>query len=260
MAGVEGLGRARHGRLIPDPRCSGNPPRRQLDDARAQVRSVVTQNVPTPALPARLAGAVDLVADGTMLMRQPGERVALGCSGLIYHAAPDASSLELADPEELAGQWINVIQAIIDRDWTWRGTGSPTLVISRTVTLPDAVGAPSDTVDAGVIELMNTINTQAVNKPDRSFIRLMFLDALPPRMGPDGLPYEIAVTYKLRLRLEGGSSVNQSIETRLPIVTPPAQVPRVVAVGIALTPYDHDPEYASTSSRTRRLWLEFAEP
>jgi hypothetical protein len=211
-------------------------------------------------LPARLAGAVDLVADGTMLMRQPGERVALGCSGLIYHAAPDASSLELADPEELAGQWINVIQAIIDRDWTWRGTGSPTLVISRTVTLPDAVGAPSDTVDAGVIELMNTINTQAVNKPDRSFIRLMFLDALPPRMGPDGLPYEIAVTYKLRLRLEGGSSVNQSIETRLPIVTPPAQVPRVVAVGIALTPYDHDPEYASTSSRTRRLWLEFAEP
>src|SRR5690349_2938723 len=33
MAGVEGLGRVRHGRLIPDPRCSGNPPRRQLDDA-----------------------------------------------------------------------------------------------------------------------------------------------------------------------------------------------------------------------------------
>jgi hypothetical protein len=38
MAGVEGLGRARHGRLIPDPRCSGNPPRRQLDDAYRRVQ------------------------------------------------------------------------------------------------------------------------------------------------------------------------------------------------------------------------------
>src|SRR5690349_23376192 len=33
VAGVEGLGRARHGRLIPDLRRSGNPPRRQLDGA-----------------------------------------------------------------------------------------------------------------------------------------------------------------------------------------------------------------------------------
>jgi hypothetical protein len=33
VAGVEGLGRARHGGLIPDPRPSGNPPRHQLDDA-----------------------------------------------------------------------------------------------------------------------------------------------------------------------------------------------------------------------------------
>jgi hypothetical protein len=33
VAGVEGLGRARHVGLITDPRPSGNPPRRQLDDA-----------------------------------------------------------------------------------------------------------------------------------------------------------------------------------------------------------------------------------
>src|ERR687898_2484511 len=33
VAGVEGLGRARHASLIPDPRLSGNPTHRQLDDA-----------------------------------------------------------------------------------------------------------------------------------------------------------------------------------------------------------------------------------
>jgi hypothetical protein len=33
VAGVEGLGRARHAGLIPEPRPSDNPARRQLDDA-----------------------------------------------------------------------------------------------------------------------------------------------------------------------------------------------------------------------------------
>src|SRR4051812_28373143 len=33
VAGVEGLGRARHGRLIADSQRSGNPTRRQLDEA-----------------------------------------------------------------------------------------------------------------------------------------------------------------------------------------------------------------------------------
>jgi hypothetical protein len=37
-------------------------------------------------------------------------------------------------------------------------------------------------------------------------------------------------------------------------------VPVVVAAGIALTPYIRDGEYATTASRTKRLWLEFAEP
>ena len=37
VAGVEGLGRARHGCLITDPRWSGNPARRQLGDAKARL-------------------------------------------------------------------------------------------------------------------------------------------------------------------------------------------------------------------------------
>lgn len=227
---------------------------------RAPVRSVVAQNEPSPALLGRLAAALDLVADGPMLLGIPGERIVFGCAGLTYHAAPDASSLEFADPAELAGQWLNAVQVVIGRDWSWRGAGSPTLVVSRTVSLPDAIGSVSETVDVGTMELMNSINVQAARRPDRSFARLVFIDALPARLGPDGLPYEMRVSYRLRVQLEGGGNVEQSIDTRLPIVTPPRQVSKVVAAGIALTPYEHDTEYASTGSRTRHLWVEFAEP
>jgi hypothetical protein len=227
---------------------------------RAPIRAVVAQNEPSPALLGRLASALDLVADGPMLMGRPGDRIAFGCSGLTYHAAPDASSLEFADPAELASQWISAVQVVLDRDWTWRGAGSPTIVVSRTVELPDATGAVSEVADIGTIELMNSVNVQATKNPDRSFTRMVFLDALRPRMGPDGFPYEMAVTYRARLRLEGGGGITMTVDTLLPVVTPPKQVPKVVAAGIALTPYGHDAEYASTDARIKSLWLEFAEP
>jgi hypothetical protein len=227
---------------------------------RASIRSVVAQNEPTPALLGRLASVLDIVADGPALIGQPGDRVALGCAGLTTHAAPDATSLEFADPSELAGQWLNAVQVVLDRDWTWRGAGSPTLVVSRTVSLPDAPGAVSESADVGTIELMNSINVQAMKNPSRSFTRMIFIDALPPRLGPDGFPYEMAVTYNVRLNLEGGGGITTSVSNRLPIVTPPKQVPKVVAAGLALTPYGRDSEYASTDSRRKSLWLEFAEP
>ncbi len=226
----------------------------------AVMHAVATQNEPSPALLSRLAASLDLASDGPMLMGGAGERVAFSCAGLTHHVAPDASSIEFFDQSELAGQWINAVQVVIDRDWTWRGAGSPTLLVSRTVSLPDAVGAPSETVDVGSVELMNTINVQAAKNPDRSFTRMVFLDAFAPRLAPDGFPYEMAVTYQVSLRLEGGGQIVQSIQTRLPIVTPPRQAPAVVAAGLALTPYEHDSEYASTGSRIKRLWLEFAEP
>jgi hypothetical protein len=227
---------------------------------RAETRSVVAQNDASAALLARLASALDLVVDGLALMGRPGERVALGCTGLTYYAAPDASSLEFSDPAELAGQWINAVQIVIDRDWTWRGAGSPSLVVTRTVSLLGAPGSVSQTDDVGTIELMNAINNQATRNTDSSFTRMIFLDALPPRVGSDGFPYEMSMQYGVRFRLEGGGSVPQSAETRLPIVTPPAQLPKIVAAGIALTPYERDAEYAATGARTKRLWFEFAEP
>ena len=216
---------------------------------KAVVRAVPAQNEPSPALVGRLAAALDLEADGPMLMSRVGERVAFGCAGLTHHLAPDSSSIEFTDPAELSGQWISAVQVVVDRDWTWRGAGSPTLVVTRTVTLPDVVGAPTESADVGTIELMNSINIQAAKNSKRAFTRMIFIDALPPRLGPDKLPYEMAVTYRAQLRVERGSRVTQSIDTLLPIVTPPVQVPKVVAAGVALTAYGRDAEYAATDAR-----------
>jgi hypothetical protein len=227
---------------------------------RSAKRGVAPQNNPTLSLTERLAQASDLTADGAMLLGRTGERVAFGCAGLTHHAAPDATSLEFTEPKELAGQWINVAQAIINRDWTWRGSGSPTVRVMRTISLPGAPSNAPQTVEVGTIELMQTVNVQARTKPLRDRMRLIFVDAFAPPIGKDGLPYEVEVRYAMTVSFEGGTSVTQTIDSRLPVATPPAQVPRVVAAGLALTPFEADERYATTGSRIKKLWLEFAEP
>jgi hypothetical protein len=228
--------------------------------ARAARSATVAQNDPSTVLVDRLAIAADLVANDSMLLGREGERVAFGCAGLTHHAAPDMSSLEFAEPGELAGQWINVSQMVIDRDWTWRGQGAPTVRVRRRIALPGAPGDSPQWVDVGEIQLMNTINVQARNKPERGYIRMIFVDAFPPPLGQDGLPYEAAVDYEMRLSFEGAMSATQSVSTLLPVATRPGQVPKVRAAGIALTQYEASEDYSSTAPRIRRLWLEFDEP
>jgi hypothetical protein len=42
--------------------------------------------------------------------------------------------------------------------------------------------------------------------------------------------------------------------------TPPAQVPRIVAAGLALSEYKRNDAYSATEPRRRHLWLEFDQP
>lgn len=229
-------------------------------EGRAAATAVVSQNMSTTALLGRLAAATDLVASGAVLLAPEGLRTAMGCAGIGHYVAPDGSSLELDDPTQLAGQWANVLRFEVNRDWTWRGAGSPSLVVTRTVHQVGANATPDVATEVGSIELMNAVNVQAIRRPDRSGTRIVFVDVFSPPLASDGLPYELELTYTARFRLEGGSVLTRSVTTQLPIVTPPRQTPVVVAAGIALTPYAHDADYASTSSRTRRLWLEMSEP
>lgn len=228
--------------------------------ARAAVSATVAQNDPSSVLVDRLAIVADLVADGAMLLGREGERIAFGCAGLTHHAAPDGTSLEFAEPGELASQWLNVAQMVLDRDWTWRGQGAPTVRVRRRIALP---GAPADIpawVEVGTIQLANAINVQARRHPERGYVRLVFVDAFTPPLGKDGLPYEVALDYEMRLSFEGGTSTTQAVSTVLPVATRPAQVPTVRAAGIALTEYKPNEEYSKTASRVKRLWLEFDAP
>lgn len=225
---------------------------------RSAAHSVVTQNDPSLVMVERLAGAADLIADGGILLGRPGERVAFGCAGFTYYAAPDATSVEFAEPGELAGLWINVVQAVIQRDWTWRGNSSPTARIRRRISQPDAPGDVPVDCAVGEIEMMYSINVQAQHDPERGYIRLLFIDAFQPPLGPNGLPYEVDVRYDIEIALKA-DTITQNITNRLPVATPPRQVPKVVAAGLALTPYKEGEDYASTDPRTKQLWLEFQE-
>ncbi len=227
---------------------------------RAALSATVAQNDPDAALVERLAIAADLAASGALLTGREGERVAFGCVGLAHHSAPDASSLEFAEPGELAGQWLNVVQLVLDRDWTWRGQAAPTVRVRRRIALPGAPGDAPAWADIGDIQLMNALNVQARNRSERGYMRLIFIDAFTPPLGKDGLPYEAAVDYEMKLAFEGGTSAAQPASTLLPVATRPAQVPKVVAAGVALTGYQPNEDYSSTSSRVKMLWLEFEEP
>jgi hypothetical protein len=60
--------------------------------------------------------------------------------------------------------------------------------------------------------------------------------------------------------LAGPDLADAPLDLRLPIAVPPAQVPAIASIGLALSPYQAGPLYASTEQRQRSLWIELAEP
>ncbi len=218
----------------------------------------VAQHSTSPIVVKRLAAAVDLLAKTYTLTSAPGQRIMFGCYGLTHYLAPDSSSLEFGVADELTGQWLNVLQAELDRDWTWQGLADGTFEVTRRLRhLPDGPALPPVTWKA---QLQHAVNAQAVRgTPDRSTTRLALLDAFPAPLHL-GLPYELEVTYHLRTILANGQSAELTVSNRLPVTTAPTQVPKVVAAGHASTPYTAEDDYSSTRAQRRMLWLEFAEP
>ena len=82
----------------------------------------------------------------------------------------------------------------------------------------------------------------------------------PPTVPPGEHPTEITVHYELTATFKGPAPVSVSpADIRLPVTTPPWQVPQLVSAGIALSPYQSAVDYSSTESRRRMLWFAFAE-
>ena len=117
-----------------------------------------------------------------------------------------------------------------------------------------------------------------MNEPDRSFTRLIFIDALDPKPAAGKFPEPLELRYSVEpqfkqimkdgvltnLEFDGALAVKQ-LDNLLPVTTVPAQIPKIISVGIALSPDSPDEElianrYAETATRNRYLWIEFDQP
>lgn len=228
-----------------------------------------------PDVVQRLAEQLGVESRGLTLVAKRGERVQFGCSQHIRHTlAPDSSSITFATKGDLVQHWLCCIQMNLLRDWTWDGLEDRSIVLERTMHFREDDDATEiDTREVGDIEIRKTAPLSALDHPDRSHTRLVFIDAVEPNnarlrpaphSGEPRLPDLIEVAYAIKpayKRLQGDpTDGDYAASLTLPITTPPAQIPRIVSAGIALSPYVSSDNYAKTETRRRVLWVEFAEP
>jgi len=221
----------------------------------------------------RLATQLSLDFKGLSLLGKPGERTQFGCSSRIRNTlAPDNSSLTFATQGDLVNHWLCALSFEIDRDWTWDGLSQTGIEIHRKKQFTGEAATIEDDV-VGCVQFKKTASRLATTQPDRSHTRVLFLDAVEPKKNLDApatlehpFPNTIDLEYTLVPMfipsVAPASSVNETTtrDLQLPVTTIPSQVLKVVAAGIALSPYQHDETYAETAVRQRSLWLEFEEP
>ena len=207
-------------------------------------------------------------------MGKKGQRVQFGCSHRIRHTlSPDNSSITFASKGDLAHHWLCCIMLELERDWTWDGLDDRSLVIKRSKRFKEDTAAETEHVEVGDIEIKRTAPFTALSDPDRSHTTLIFIDAVETkneRMQPAPnatearfpdlieVEYTIEPAYKNPLGAPTDDPYELSLE--LPVTTPPAQIPKILSVGIALSPYVSRNNYAETEPRRRFLWIEFDGP
>jgi hypothetical protein len=231
-----------------------------------------------PAVTTQLAGELGLLVDNLTLSAKPGTRIAFGAAKGVRHTlSGDNSTLTFASESELLRSWVAAIVVDLDRDWTWDGLGN-----NRTIT----VERDGETVGSlMVVRTLGPAATSGAPNWDRRRTQLVFFDALDPHeTTTSGFPEALNHTWTLSATTiaETAAAVGVSgapelapgtiapalaaelnglpQSVRLPIAIPPAQVPEVASVGVALTPFVAGPGYASTTARSRSLWFEFAQP
>lgn len=219
----------------------------------------------------QLADRLNLASSKRTLGANKGQRVVFGCSSRIRHTlAPDNSSLTFASKGDLINHWLCCISFELDRDWMWDALENRSFVIRRTKKYTHDALAESTDVVVGDIEMVRTASFESLHNPQRQSSRILFIDAVEPKKDQSGIgmepdfPDTIELSYSLEIRFKPGHAGDQDaavpLELTLPITTPPAQVPRIVSAGIALSPYVRTEDYSSSEDRKRQLWIEFAEP
>ena len=107
----------------------------------------------------------------------------------------------------------------------------------------------------------------AATPADRTNTQLIFLDAISAEPAPGAFPDVLRPLYSVTAAFPNAAPVNKNWTASdgasllsLPITTMPAQTPKVVATGIAESPYVAASDYSSTQPRDRYLWIEFDAP
>ena len=228
-----------------------------------------------PDMVQRLAQQLGVENKGLTLVAKKGQRVQFGCSHRIRHTlSPDNSTLTFASKGDLAHHWLCCLMLDLERDWTWDGLADRSLVIERTKRFrEDDLLTETETLEVGDIEIKRTAPFTALLGPDRSHTTLIFIDAVEtknermqpaphatePRF-PDLIEVQYTVTPAYKNPLGAATDGDYVLPLELPITTPPAQIPKIVSAGIALSPYVARDNYSETEPRRRYLWIEFAEP
>ncbi|MCL4294581.1 MAG: hypothetical protein KJ077_02590 [Anaerolineae bacterium] len=220
----------------------------------AALMIVSGQATDTPAnLFQRLAEQLQLDTSGTSLFAKPGKRVVFGCAKGIRHTlSPEHATITFANKTDLVHQWIPTIILDINRDWSWDGLGLISFEIKR-----------GDTELVGVIELKNMVSITALKNADRSHTRIIFFDAVDPKEFPGAFPKPMELKYMVTAHFKKPPTQqdpDKELSMTVPVAVPPAQVPKIVSAGIALSPYVRSEDYSATEIRQKVLWVEFEEP
>lgn len=194
-----------------------------------------------------LAAALDLDRSQTTLRARPGQRLMIGASPHVRHVTgPDKASLTFATATEMVQLWLIAIILDLKRDWTWDGLQR--VEIWRGGEL------------AGSIDASATAGTEAAGATARDRSRLVFIDAVDPKPAAGAFPRPLTLGYEIRPIFRSAPAQSDaflSASIIVPVTTPPAQVPKIVAAGLALSPYERDSDYSKTTERTKAVWLEF---
>lgn len=219
----------------------------------------------------KLADELDIDSTKLTLNAPKGQRVVFGCSSRIRHTlAPDRSSLTFASKGDLINHWLCCISFEVDRDWMWDALKTRSFVIKRTKQFTNDEQPESADAVVGDIEMIRTASFESLHNPQRQSTRIIFIDAIEPKKDkpanqaePD-FPDTIDLSYVIETNFKDDHAEQQDMDKelslRLPITTPPAQVPKIISAGIALSPYMRNETYSATEVRKRHLWIEFEEP
>ncbi|GHO87029.1 hypothetical protein [Dictyobacter formicarum] len=205
-----------------------------------------------------LAQQLDLAVSGLTFSARPGQRIVFGASKSLRHTlSSDHSAITFAAQSELLHHWVIAILLDLNRDWTWDCLTDAGFEVKR------------DGEMVGTLEVRQTVSALAVaygpivDPKKRDVTHLVFFDAVNPNPPVGEPPVLLSPTWMVMPSFKSQSSTignTKMLSATLPVAVQPQQTPKIVSAGIALTPYQHTPDYAATEPRQRMLWLEFEEP